>query len=179
MTFTAPPTTIDSGNLCGTDALTGVSGTDYILLNGVIVTGCDPRSLDDSLAETMARPATLIAAAMGGVTFTPGTYYSTALSTAASTTVTLDGLDQMNPVFLFQSGSTLVTGASTHFILINGARPENILWAVTAAVTTGASTVLEGSIMAGAAVNLGAGTEVRGCILAIAAVTFGAGCSIN
>jgi hypothetical protein len=91
----------------------------------------------------------------------------------------LDGQNQQDPVFIFQATNTLATAASTKFILVNGAKAENILWAVGAAATTGASSVLEGSILAGAAITLGAGAEVRGCVLAVAAAGFGAGSSVN
>jgi hypothetical protein len=127
----------------------------------------------------MAFKGTSIAAEIGGKRFTPGTYYSTTINIAASTTITLDGLNQKNPKFLFQCDAALSTGASTNFILLNGAKSENILWAVGAAATIGASSVLEGSILAGGAITLGAGAEVRGCVLAVAAAGFGAGCSVN
>jgi len=64
--------------------------------------------------------------------------------------VTLDGLNEANPVFRFQAVSTLVTAANTYFILKNGARAENVVWALGAAATLGTNSVLEGSILAGA-----------------------------
>jgi hypothetical protein len=110
---------------------------------------------------------------MGGLTFTPGTYRSgSAINFAYGTVVTLDGLNEPNPVFLFQAGTTLVTAADTYFILINGAKAENVIWALGSAATLGANSVVEGSILAGTAISFGAKSELHGCALAQSAVTF-------
>jgi hypothetical protein len=177
--LTFADTTIHSGDVCAVAAPSGA----YNLLEGIAVgaSDCDSGSLDDLLKEMMTVKGTPVRAAIGGkTTFTPGAYYSaTAISIAASTTITLDGFNQKNPSFLFQSDAALTTGASINFILLNGAKSEKILWAVGAAATIGASSVFEGSILAGAAITLEAQSEVRGCVLAKAAVLFGAGCSVN
>jgi hypothetical protein len=110
---------------------------------------------------------------MGGVTFTPGTYRSgSAINFAHGTTVTLDAQGNADAVFLFQAGTTLVTAADTSFNLINGARAENIIWALGSAATLGARSVVEGSIMAGTAITFGTDSELHGCALALSAVTF-------
>jgi hypothetical protein len=110
---------------------------------------------------------------IGGKTFTPGTYRSgSAITFAYGTVVTLDGLYEPNPEFLFIAGSTLVTAADTHFILTNGAKAENVLWALGTDATIGANSVVEGSILAGNAITFGTKSELRGCALAQSAVTF-------
>ncbi|KAJ1467928.1 hypothetical protein T484DRAFT_1921028 [Baffinella frigidus] len=109
---------------------------------------------------------------IGGLTFTPGTYRSGSAINFAAGTVTLDGLNEPNPVFLFQALSTLVTAASTTFVLKNGAKAENVLWALGTAATLGANSVLPGSILAGTAITFGAKAELDGCALAQTAVTF-------
>jgi hypothetical protein len=93
--------------------------------------------------------------------------------------VTLDGRNEPNPVFLFQAGSTLVTAANSQFDLINGAKAENVYWALGTAATLGADSVLEGSVLAGTAITVGTNAEVRGCVLAQSAVTFESGGSIK
>jgi ferric-dicitrate binding protein FerR (iron transport regulator) len=90
---------------------------------------------------------------------------------AYGTVVTLDGLNDPSPRFLFQAGSTLVTAANTYFILKNGAKAENIYCALGAAATLGANSVLEGSILAGTAITFGAKSELHGCALPQSAVT--------
>jgi hypothetical protein len=115
----------------------------------------------------------IMAIEIGGETFTPGAYCSdSAINFAYGTTVTLDGLNKPNPNFLFIAGSTLVTGAVTSFNLINGAKAENVLWALGTAATLGANSILEGSILAGTAITFGTKSELRGCALAQSAVTF-------
>jgi hypothetical protein len=110
---------------------------------------------------------------IGGNTFTPGTCRSeSAINFVHDTTLTLDGLSDSNPVFLFQATSTLVTAAGTHVKLINGAKAENVLWALGTAATLGANSVLEGSILAGTAITFGTQSKLNGCVLAQSAVTF-------
>ena len=110
---------------------------------------------------------------IGGLTFTPGTYRSgSAINFALNTVVTLDGDNQPNPEFLFIAGSTLVTAADTYFNLINGAKAENVLWALGTAATLGARSHVVGSIMAGTAITFGTNSELHGCALAQSAVTF-------
>jgi hypothetical protein len=171
-------TTIRNGDVCAVAALTGA----YTLVNGTIDNESAPTTIDDLgnlLEVAMAFQGTPIAAEIGGKTFTPGTYYSTTITAGVSTTITLDGQNKPDPMFIFQALATLATGATIKFILVNGAKAENILWAVGAAAATGASSVLEGSILAGGAITLGAGAEVRGCVLAVAAAGFGDGSSVN
>jgi hypothetical protein len=121
----------------------------------------------------MQEPSESMDIEIGGHTFTPGTYRSgSAINFAYGTVVTLDGQNQANPVFLFQAGSTLVTAADTYFILKNGAKAENIYWALGTAATLGANSVLEGSILAGTAITFGTESELHGCALAQSAVTF-------
>jgi hypothetical protein len=116
---------------------------------------------------------------IGGVTFMPGTYRSgSAINFAYDTVVTLDGNNETNPVFLFIAGSTLVTAANTYFNLINGAKAENVLWALGTAATLGANSVVEGSILAGTAITFGTNSELHGCALAQSAVTFESGGSV-
>jgi hypothetical protein len=113
---------------------------------------------------------------MGGVAFEPGTHRSaTAINPAAGTDVTLDGMGIDNAVFLFQAGTTLVTGADTNVILTGGAKAENVIWALGTAATLGARSVVESSILAGTAITFGAEAGLRGCALAQSAVTFSSG----
>jgi hypothetical protein len=110
---------------------------------------------------------------IGGWIFEPGTYRSgSAINISHGTFVTLDGKGQPNPVFLFQAGSTLVTAAGTYFKLVNGAKAENVLWALGTAATLGANSILEGSILAGTAITFGTKAKLNGCALAQSAVTF-------
>jgi hypothetical protein len=134
--------------------------------------GCGPSPyLVDLLSDAMAKKAKPIIGEMGGKGFLEGTYFSSALTVAANTVVTLNG--GPSDFFLFQSGSYLVTGANTNIVLKGG------VTATTAAATTGATGSLGGSILAGSAITLGANSDVSGYVLANAAITVAVGCSIN
>ena len=122
--------------------------------------------------DAMQEPSEPIAIEIGGLTFTPGTYRSdSSINFAYGTVVTLDGLNEANPVFRFQAGSTLVTAADTYFDLVNGAKAENVLWVLDTAATLGANSVVEGSILAGTAITFGTKSVLHGCALAQSAVT--------
>jgi hypothetical protein len=128
---------------------------------------------------TIRKDGHIIAVGVGGFTFTPGTYRSVGGIVAdAGTIVTLDGLNEANPEFVFQS-TTLVFGAGVSVVLTNGARPEHVLWVATSIVTVGADSFLRGSILGGAAIGFGAGTQMQGCVLAQSTVTLGAICYIE
>jgi hypothetical protein len=138
-------------------------------------------SVEDAHSEAMATsPDTTTAATeIGDQTFYPGTHkFDTAINIALSTTVTLDGNGDSNTQFLFIAGSTLVTGADTSVILTNGAKAENVLWALGSAATLGARSVVEGSILAKTDITFGTQSELRGCALAQSSVTFESGASI-
>jgi hypothetical protein len=185
--FASPPSTI-KGNVCADSSLTGLPGQDYELENTATayIGGCGPSDLIALLADAMnvvAKP--MLSGAIGGETFyTPGTYSAASLTVADNTDVTL--LGGLNDTFLFQSGSYMTTGANTHFILKNATggdtdvvQAKNILFALTAAATTGANSTLQGSILAGAAVTLGARSDVSGYVLATAGMTVGQNCKLN
>jgi hypothetical protein len=110
---------------------------------------------------------------IGGKSFTPGTYRSSSFTNGA--VVTLDGEGDDTSEFLFIAGTTLVTAADTHFILVNGAKAENVVWALGTAATLGARSVVQGSILAGTAITFGMESELHGCALAQSAVTFAGG----
>jgi hypothetical protein len=112
---------------------------------------------------------------IGGSTFTPGTWRSgTPITMFTGTTVTLDGQGDRNSKFLFQVATDMVVGVGCKIVLINGAKVDNVVWAVGTLFTTGTDVDFKGSIMAGAAVTFGANTVLEGSILTLTAVTFGA-----
>lgn len=121
----------------------------------------------------------IIPVGIAGLTFTPGTHRSVgAINIAAGGIVTLDGLQETNPAFIFQCG-TFNVGASASVVLINGAKPEHILWVVGAASVIGASAVVQGSILGGTTIGFAATTQLQGCALAQTTITFGATCSVE
>jgi hypothetical protein len=185
VTFDGVSSTIHHGDV-GVSPGTSITGA-FTFNNGGNATGAftidEGEVVDDSddfaasvlvaHAEAMQEPSEPMEIEMGGLTFTPGTHRSdSAINFVYGSVVTLDGLNEANPTFLFIAGSTLVTAADTYFILINGAKAENVLWTLGTAATLGANSVLEGSILAGTAITFGTKSELHGCALAQSAVTF-------
>jgi hypothetical protein len=199
--FTHPAATIHAGDVCAFGAVTGPEGTHYVFTNEEAnfpdselahSSACDPNageSGDSSLSlfylleQELFVPeeCIVIAPELGGETFEPGTYCAASLTMADNTEVTLKGSGD----FHFISTSTMITGANTNVFLEAGTNhsgtptSNQIEWAVAAAATTGASSDVKGSIIAGADITLGENANVSGCVLAMAAITVGARCSIN
>jgi hypothetical protein len=87
-------------------------------------------------------------------------------------TLTLDGEDNPNSIFIFQTDSTLITGSGSRVNLINGARECNIFWQVGSSATLGTYSDFTGTILALTAVTVTTGVTVHGRALATtAAVT--------
>jgi hypothetical protein len=173
--FDGVQTTIKGGNV-GVSPGTSIQG-GYTIDGGVVEN--DSSGFAESVLvahdEAMALHCNekTMASEIGGMTFTPGTYRSaSSINVVVGTFVTLDGLDEPNPVFLFIAVSTLVTAENTKFILKNGAKAENILWVLGSSATLGANSIVEGSIMAKKSITFGEKSTLNGCALAIAAVTF-------
>jgi hypothetical protein len=110
-------------------------------------------------------PATVVSGDLGGQTLAPKVYKAT--STMGLTgTVTLDGQGVPNAVFIFQAGSSLITGSSSTVRLIHGAQPCNVFWQVGSSATLGTNTTFVGSILALTSASVQTGTTVAGRVLA-------------
>jgi hypothetical protein len=167
--------TISNGDV-GVSPGTSITGP-YTIDGGQVVLDSDDFAAsvlaDHTAAMKVGENDTPMDIEIGDMTFTPGTHRSQSeINLACGTVVTLDGNDEDNPVFLFIAGSTLVTAADTYFILENGAKAENVYWALGSAATLGADSILEGSILAGTAITFGSRSTLHGCALAQSAVTF-------
>jgi hypothetical protein len=111
---------------------------------------------------------------IGGSTLFPGVYTTVAQPTLGITgNLTLDGQGDPNAVWIFQIATTLKTADTNSQVkLQNGAKPENVFWAVGSSATLGASTTMAGNIMAQQSISFGTGATLNGRALAsIAAVT--------
>ncbi|MEY2458971.1 MAG: hypothetical protein QOG30_801 [Acidimicrobiaceae bacterium] len=62
--------------------------------------------------------------------------------------LTLDGAGDPNSVFIFQTDSSLITGAGSTVTLINGAQECNVFWQVGSSATLGTGSDFTGNIMA-------------------------------
>ena len=102
---------------------------------------------------------------IGNTTFTPGVYCY-ASSASITGPVTLNAQGNTNAVFIFRTGSTLITASASSVVLINGAQACNVFWRVGSSATLGTSTTFIGNILARTSITLNTNASVSGRALA-------------
>jgi hypothetical protein len=102
---------------------------------------------------------------LGGQTFFAGVYNDPS-SFGLTGTVTLDAQGNPDAIFIFQTGSTLGTAASSAVLLTNGAQACNVYWAVGSSATLGANTAFNGNIVALTSATIGNAANIQGRVLA-------------
>jgi type VI secretion system secreted protein VgrG len=119
-----------------------------------------------------------IAAELGEQIICPGIYKSDA-AFGLTGTLTLDGNNDPNSVFIFVTPAAFTSAAASKIKLINSAKAENVYWQIGAAATLGASSFFKGTILAQAAITTGAGVHVHGRLFSMgAAVTLDSTCIV-
>ena len=78
----------------------------------------------------------------------------------------LDAQGDPNAVFIFQIGSTLITGSNTTVQLINGAQACNVFWQVGSSATLGTGTRFVGTVMADETITANTAATIHGRLLA-------------
>ncbi|WP_366184703.1 ice-binding family protein [Flavobacterium ovatum] len=96
----------------------------------------------------VAHPAAFGAVGAVGETVNPGVYFIDGAGSLGGT-LTLDGQNDPNAIFVFKFAGAFSVGAQSKIILINGARRCNIFWIGGAGVATGAITIGAGSVLKG------------------------------
>ncbi|MEA2685163.1 MAG: hypothetical protein QOE93_358, partial [Actinomycetota bacterium] len=81
-------------------------------------------------------------------------------------TLTLDGANNPDSVFIIQTDSTLTTGSASRVRLIRGARECNVFWQVGSSATLGTFSDFTGTILALTSVSVTTGVTVHGRALA-------------
>jgi ice-binding like protein/Big-like domain-containing protein len=176
-TITNTGASIINGDI-GLSPGTAVTGFPPGVLNGVFHLA-DPTAATAKLDLTAAfndaagrTGAITIPTELGGTTLPPGVYNSAAGTFGITGTLTLDGQNNPNAVFIFQAASTLITASSSKVVLINGAQANNIFWQVGSSATLGTFSIFKGNILAQASITVTTGTVIDGRALAqTAAVT--------
>ena len=102
-----------------------------------------------------------------GQTLIPGVYAATAKAPLSlSGQLVLDGQNDPNAVFIFQTDSTLITGSASSIALINGASECNIFWQVGSSATLGTGSTFVGNILALTSITVTSSVTVHGRALA-------------
>jgi len=106
--------------------------------------------------------AVTIPTELGGTTLPPGIYKSAAGTFGITGTVTLDGQNNPNSVFIFQTASTLITASNSSVVLVNGAQANNVFWQVGSSATLGTYSIFKGNILAQASITATTGATIDG-----------------
>lgn len=164
-------TTIN-GNV-GTFPTTSMTGFGTVILNGVnhggdAVTQQAKIDLVTAYNDAAGRaPTTSFGPAfdLGGLTLTNGVYNGSS-SFGLTGTLTLDAQGDRNAVWVFQTGSSLITASGSGISLLGGAQACNIFWQVGSSATLGSGSSFSGTIMALTSITLDNGATLDGAALA-------------
>jgi hypothetical protein len=116
---------------------------------------------------------------LSGLTLVPGVYCATTFSTVASSVVTLDAQNNLAAQWIFVAGTTVITGASSSIVFLNGGKADDVFWAIGTSATLGASSAFMGSIIASAAITFGSSSTLLGHAYAGTAITFASGSTMT
>ena len=116
-------------------------------------------------AELKAYPDEIIANAAydftTNVTLTPGSYQVNG-ATTTDCTITLDGENQTNPVFVIEIVGALSFHSKTKIVLINGATAARVFWVVDGAVEYLANSEVRGTVISGGAILIWQNVLIEG-----------------
>lgn len=175
-------TDIGSANTPTVTGIEGLSttGTLYTALDDAVVTA--KIDLESAYNEVRTMPVTHNGVmVLDNLILTPGVYNSgSSMGLAVNQLLTLDGGGDDNAIFIFQAGSTVITGSGSSIELINGAQAANVFWQVGSSATLGTSSLFVGTVLAHTSITAANGAIIHGQLLAMgAAVTLDANTIIN
>ena len=162
------PTSTETG-------FTACPGANCVTLTGANHTGPDPNdattqsaksALTTAYNDAAGRSPTTVPTELGGRTLVAGAYSSASGTFGMTGTLVLDGQNNANAVFIFQTASTLITGGAGNISMIRGAQACNVFWKVGSAATLGAGSTFRGTILAHDSISLGSGVTVHGRLFA-------------
>ncbi|HEX5927669.1 MAG TPA: ice-binding family protein, partial [Baekduia sp.] len=104
---------------------------------------------------------TVLDGALAGATIGPG-LHTVAGAVSNTGTVTLDGENDPNAVFVFQIDGAMALAAGSHVVLTRGAQASRVFWQVNGAGAIGATADFAGTLMALDAVAVGNKALVNG-----------------
>jgi len=189
----AAPIVLGSANTFGAVAATTLTSTgqtvitgDAGLYPGTSITGFPPgiitgkKDIDSCAsraeaacltaynnAEGLTPTKALTSSELGGLTLPPGVYTFPAASAAITGALTLDGTSNSKGQWIFQIASTLTTAASSSVVLTHGAQACNVYFIVGSSATIGASTKLNGNVLAYTSISAGAAASNTGTLCAL------------
>jgi YVTN family beta-propeller protein len=138
------------------------------------------KDTQSDLSDLVATPGHSLYTTMGTQWLAPGVWEGSALSIAASSTLTFDAsadpdASNTNHVWVINLSEALTVGAGTHFEIagLNDGDTATIIWNVGAAVTLGAGTSFRGTAFVGGPVNAATSSVSCGHLYATGAISVG------
>ncbi|KAK1830053.1 hypothetical protein QBC39DRAFT_261786, partial [Podospora conica] len=168
-TVTNTGTTLLYGSL-GVSPGSAITGNPTVLGGGSTEAG-NPVAAQAQLDVTTAyldaasRPATPLTGNLGERTLTPGVY-SYATSADLTGTLLLDAQGVPGSVWIFQTGSTLITASASNVTVIRGGLACNVFWQVGSSATLGSGTTFIGNVLALESISVGTGATNNGGLYA-------------
>jgi len=161
-----------------TGAISGFGTSTHVgsFYNADSITAQAVLDLDNAYNQLMLLPNTVpfhAPAFGGGETLNAGVYSTPGAGSLAGT-VTLDGQNNPNAVFVFKFAGAFTVAAQSKVILTNGTRSCNVFWiggagVATGAISMGAFTFMKGTVLShGGANTIGAGGNLQGRMLSTA-----------
>ena len=158
----------------GSFPTTSQTGFGSVTLNGVnhggnSITQGAKIAMVNAYNDAAGRAANVVyspAFDLGGLTLTSGVY-NNPTSFGLTGMLTLDAGGKPNSIWIFQTGSTLVTASNSSIVLINGADGCRIFWKVGSSATLGTNSVFVGTSLASTSITANTGATVNGRLLAL------------
>jgi hypothetical protein len=147
-----------------------VTGAPHVLgathVNDPVAIGAK-NALTTAYNDAAGRPSNGSAGTdLSGQVFTAGVRNASSGLLLSAGSVTLDAQGDPNAVFIFQIGSTLITGSNTTVSLVNGAQACNVFWQVGSSATLGTGTHFVGTVMAAETITANTAATIHGRLLA-------------
>jgi type VI secretion system secreted protein VgrG len=151
---------------------TSVTGFETVTLNGTQHVADAPalqaqNALTTAYNDASGRtPVTTIAAQLGGQVLVAGVYASQDGAFLLTGTLTLNGENNPNAVFIFQAASTLTTASGSSVVLSGQAQACNVTWRIGSSATLGTRSALKGTILAQQSITITTSATLDGRALA-------------